>query len=317
MLRKTILLLICVAVLAGCDHHSDHYLGYVEGRYVYLSSPVSGQLIQLNVRKGESVAAQTVAFQLDPQPELSELAAAKAQWESAQKDLENLKTGQRDTVIKGIQAQILQAEANLTFSKQTLDRNEALRNTGAISQAMLDQARAKYESDFQKLHESQANLAEAKLGARSDLIAAQEAKVTSARAAVEKYQWMVSQKKILIPKDGFVQDTLFRQNEFIPAGKPVVSFLPPENRLIIFFVPESTLSQIKRGGKINVTCDGCEKNLTATIDYISSRAEYTPPVIYSKDSRTKLVYWIEASMDKTTAEKMHPGQPISVVVSKS
>ncbi|OGT27197.1 MAG: hypothetical protein A3I77_00570 [Gammaproteobacteria bacterium RIFCSPLOWO2_02_FULL_42_14] len=303
-----------LCLICACSHHQTPYLGYVEGRYVYLSSPVSGQLIQLAVQKGETVKTGQVAFQLDPQPESSELSAAKAQFQSAERDLENLKLGARETIIKRLEAQILQAHANVTYSKKMLDRNQSLRQTGAVSQAMLDQSRTTHQTDLQKLNEAQANLAEAKLGARTNLIEAQEAKVNAARASVEKYQWMVSQKNVVIPADGFVQDTLFRQNEFVPAGKPVIQFLPNQNRLLIFFIPEKKLSGIHLGQLISFTCDGCAKNLSATIDYISSRAQYTPPVIYSEESRSKLVYWIEASMDASTALKVNPGEPIEVFI---
>ena len=45
---------------------------------------------------------------------------------------------------------------------------------------------------------------------------------------------------------------------------------------------------------------------------ISPQAEYTPPVIYSQESRQKLVFMIESRFDATTAAKLHPGQPVDV-----
>ncbi|OGT33212.1 MAG: hypothetical protein A3C44_06245 [Gammaproteobacteria bacterium RIFCSPHIGHO2_02_FULL_39_13] len=309
--------LFCILFISACSHHDRHYLGYVEGDYVYLSSPVSGTLVQLPVDKGQTVAANQLAFQLDPQPELSQLHNAQAQLQVTQQDLENLKQGERSTIIKKLEAQISQAQANLIFAQKMYERNKELVKTGAIGKSIYDESRARYESDVEKLTEAQANLAEAKLGARANLIAAQEAKVQAAQAQVNQYQWMVSQKTIRFSQAGFVQDTLFRQNEFVPAGKPVIQFLPPENLNVIFFVPEKHLSQIHRGQKIQFTCDACHKTMTATIYYISSRAEYTPPVIYSKDSRDKLVYWVEAKIDPSVAAEVNPGQPVEVSVSGS
>lgn len=312
-MKQIALMFICFFLFA-CSHHSSHYLGYIEGRYVYLSSPVSGQLIQLAVHKGETVQANQLAFQLDPQPELSQLQGAQAQLEVAKQDLENLKLGERYTIIKKLDAHISSAQANLVFSKKMYERNVELKKTGAIGQAALDQSRTQYQNDLQKLNEAEANLAEAKLGARTNLILAQEAKVQAAQDQVNQDQWMVSKKTIHFSQHGFVQDTLFRQNEFVSAGKPVISFLPPENRILIFFVPEKNLSDIKIGEKINFTCDGCAKNLSATISYISSRAEYTPPVIYSENTRTKLVFWIEAKIDPNIVSQMNPGEPVEVSV---
>lgn len=303
--------------LTACSHHTTHYLGYIEGKYVFLSSSVSGQLVQLAVQKGETVVAHQLAFQLDPQPELSQLNSEKAQLSQAQQELENLKIGERSTIIKRLEAQVSQAEANVVYSKKMFERNAELVKTGAIGKAALDQSRAQYLSDEQKIIETKANLAEAKLGARSNLIAAQEARVASAQNQVAQYEWMLAQKTVHFSQAGFVQGTMFRQNEFVPAGKPVVSFLPPENRVLIFYVPESKLSQLKMGQVISFTCDGCKKNISATINYISSQAEYTPPVIYSENTRDKLVYWIEATIDPHVVTTMHPGEPVQVSVEKS
>jgi HlyD family secretion protein len=313
-MRNALFSIMGCLLLSSCTHHHTHALGYVEGRYVYLSSPVSGTLISLGVQKGQSIAKNQLAFQLDPQPELSQLQNAEAQLESAEQDLKDLELGQRTTVLDRLSAQIKQAEANVAYSKKMLDRNVELRKTHYVSQAALDQARSQFQSDSEALHTAEANLAEGKLGAREHAILSMRAKVKSLRAQVSQYQWMVSQKTIRIPSDGFVQDTLFRQNEFVPAGKPVVEFLPPANRLLIFFVPERNLSEVKMGQTIHFTCDACQKNMTASIDYISSHAEYTPPVIYSKDSREKLVYWVEAKIDPAVVNKMNPGQPIEVIL---
>lgn len=307
--------LLAFLLLSSCSkHHSLKVLGYIEGRYVYLSSPVSGTLTNLAVQKGETVKANQLAFQLDPQPELSELQNAQAQLASSQQDLENLKVGERSTIIKRLQALISQAQANVVYSKKMYDRNAELRKTFVVGQAAVDQWRAQFEADTQKLNEAQANLAEGKLGARTNLIASQEAKVQAAKAQVDQYQWMVSQKTMHFAQMGFVQDTLFRQNEYVTAGKPIVSFLPPENRILIFFVPEKNLSQVRIDQTVYFTCDGCAKNISAKINYIASDAEYTPPVIYSKDSREKLVYWVEAKIDPAVVTSMHPGEPVEVAI---
>jgi HlyD family secretion protein len=301
-----------VLALSACSHHSSHYLGYVEGEYVYLASPVAGQLVKLAVKRGDTVKPDQLAFELDPQPELSQLNSAKAQLEQAQKELDNLRQGERTTIIKRFEAQLSQAEANLVYSKKMSERNNELVKTGAIGKAAADQAHAQYLSDEQKVKEARANLSEAQLGARTNVVAAQESRVKSAESQVQQYEWMVAQKTVRFAQGGFIQNTLFRQDEFVPAGKPVVSLLPPENRLLVFFVPEKELSHLKIGQSISFTCDGCQKNMAAHIYYISSRAEYTPPVIYSENTRANLVYWIEAKIDPSVVLNMHPGQPVQV-----
>jgi HlyD family secretion protein len=108
-----------------------------------------------------------------------------------------------------------------------------------------------------------------------------------------------------------VSDTLFVQGDWVPSGAPVVSLLPPGNVKIRFFVPEPRLGAVAVGQKVSVGCDGCAP-LTATISFIAPQAEYTPPVIYSKESRAKLVFLVEALPDAKDAAKLHPGQPVDV-----
>jgi HlyD family secretion protein len=61
-----------------------------------------------------------------------------------------------------------------------------------------------------------------------------------------------------------------------------------------------------------VSCDGCEKGLTAKVSFIARSAEFTPPVIYSQEERAKLVFLIEARPEHP--EKFRVGQPVTVTL---
>jgi HlyD family secretion protein len=91
-----------------------------------------------------------------------------------------------------------------------------------------------------------------------------------------------------------------------------MSMLPPGNLKLRFFAPERVLQDVKYGATVNVSCDGCEQGLTATVSFIASSAEYTPPVIYSLDERAKLVFLIEARPQ--FPEKFRVGQPVTVTL---
>jgi HlyD family secretion protein len=113
-----------------------------------------------------------------------------------------------------------------------------------------------------------------------------------------------------------VQDTLYRQGEWVAAGNPVVVLLPPENLKARFFVPQEMLPRIKTGETVNVSFDGAAKNYSATVNYISTQAEFTPPVIYSRENRAKLVFMIEAKFPPADATQLRPGQPVDVTISQ-
>ncbi len=129
---------------------------------------------------------------------------------------------------------------------------------------------------------------------RDDEIRAAEAAVTAARAALAQAEWRLAQKTGAAPTAGIVVDTLYRPGEMVPAGLPIVQLLPPANVKIRFFVPEEVVARIAIGQVVQVACDGCGAPVAATVRFISPRAEFTPPVIYSREQRARLVFMVEA-----------------------
>jgi HlyD family secretion protein len=95
----------------------------------------------------------------------------------------------------------------------------------------------------------------------------------------------------------------------VPAGRPVLSILPPGNIKVRFFVAEAMLPKIALGDAVEVTCDGC-KPVTAKVSFMARAAEYTPPVIYSLEERNKLVFMVEARTD--APDGLRVGQPVTV-----
>lgn len=139
-----------------------------------------------------------------------------------------------------------------------------------------------------------------------------EAALRQAKANLEWSQTRLARRDAHSPGDATVQQIYFRPGETVSAGKPVVALLPPGNLKIRFFAPQSVLPEIKYGETVGISCDGCDKDLTAKVSFISRSAEYTPPVIYSLEERAKLVFLIEARPEHP--EKFRVGQPVTVTL---
>jgi HlyD family secretion protein len=137
-----------------------------------------------------------------------------------------------------------------------------------------------------------------------------EAALRQAKANLGWSETRLARRNAYSPADGTIQQVYFRPGENVSAVRPVVALLPPQNLKFRFFAPESLLPEIKYGEEVIVSCDGCEKGLTAKVSFIARTAEFTPPVIYSLDERAKLVYLIEARPEQP--EKFRVGQPVSV-----
>ncbi len=206
--------------------------------------------------------------------------------------VETLKVSEGDRVDKGAllftvdddlqEADVVIKKATVTNTKQAFDRAKELLKTSAGTQKTYDDA---------------------------------EAALRSADANLAWSQTRLARRSAKSPADGTIQQIYFRPGETVPAGRPVVALLPPGNLKIRFFAPQAELPAIKFGETVNVTCDGCEKGLTAKVSFISRSAEFTPPVIYSMDERAKLVFLIEARPEQP--EKFRVGQPVAVSLAKA
>lgn len=180
------------------------------------------------------------------------------------------------------QADLNQNNASLANAQQTFDRASSLSKTGAGTQANLDSA---------------------------------VSALRVAEARVNSSQTRLARRKGSAPVAGTIQQIYFREGEMVPAQRPVLSIMPPGNMKIRFFVPEAELPKLAIGNEVKVTCDNCAADLTAKIYFIATAAEYTPPVIYSLDERSKLVYLIQARPSRPDALRV--GQPISVYLGAS
>ena len=310
--------LAAVLFVAACSRPAEHrYQGYLEGEYIYVSSPLAGRLETLAVTKGSRVDVGAALFTLERSSELAAQRQAADQLLTAQARLEDLKKGSRPTELATLDARLDQARAAAELSKLDLDRQAGLFKGHVISESDFDRARLTHERNTSAVEELSAQIATAKLGGRTDAVAAAEGEVAAAAAAKERADWSVEQKAQSAPRAALVYDTLYRSGEFVAAGLPVVSLLPPENLKVRFFVPEAEFAALKAGASVQVNITGVATPLIAKVSYLSPQPEYTPPVLYNRENRSKLVFMVEAVFaDGAVARDLHPGQPADVTLAK-
>lgn len=261
--------------LCSCSPNPNHEAqGYIEGRYTYMATPVSGVLKEWAVARGTQVKKGQLLFVLEEEPESDLYQAA----------VENLKqsVASRDAIT-----------ANLSYSKIMYERYKILVPKNAIEKSALDNAKSAYLANIAQLAQANANIA-------------------STSAALAQAEWTLNQKKVYAPLDAIVFDTYYRVGEYTIANQSVLSLLAPADIKAIFYINEADLGGMQLGNEVSVHCDGCEKLYTGRISFISPSAEYTPPVIYSTETNEKLIYRIEAEFSPADAFHLHPGQPVTV-----
>ncbi len=154
-------------------------------------------------------------------------------------------------------------------------------------------------------------IAAGEIAGRQGEIGAAEAAMRMAEAALAQAETRLAKRRVSAETAGVVQDVFFRPGEVVIAGQPVLSLLPPGNRRIRFYVPEPVLATLALGAPVAVTCDSCPADLGGKVSFIAQEAEYTPPVIFSREERRKLVFRVEAQLSGDAALPL--GLPVTVL----
>lgn len=288
------LILSLILILSSCSNPKTSLYGYVEADYLYLSPSSSGFLEKLYVEEGESVKKDSLLFALEATSLKADLEKARAQLQKAKANYSNLLKGKRKEELLVLEKKLEREESELSNSKIEFARAKTLVDEGAVSQSYFDNKESIYKSKLANFESTKAEIKVAELKSRSDEIEAARAEVLAQKQNLIRAEKQISESKANAPRNGFVQETFFQEGEYVKASQAVLSLLIPEEIKVVFYVPQERRSQIKLGDIIRLDCDGCAKNYKAKVSFISPEAEFSPPVIYSNESRDKLVYMIEA-----------------------
>jgi len=295
----------------GLGSEETGYLGYVEGETSLIAPPVAGRLVERPVDRGQQVRKGDRLFVIDPVMAKAEVARSEGALAEAQSRYENLLKGKRPEELDVIRGQRREAEASLTLAETELERQGQLLARGFTTRQNFDQAQSQVHQLRSRVASLTAQEKVGELAARPDEIDAAKAQVEQDEANLAQAKKRLDDLMPAAPEDGLIENTFFNVGEWVPAGTPVVSLLPPFRVKLRFYVPQEDVALMKIGDTASFTCDGCPPELKASITYISPRAEFTPPVIYSQSARSKLVFLVEAR-PQTPEARLSPGLPVTV-----
>ena len=297
------------ALITSCLPPSPLATGYVEGIYIEVAPIETARIIDIPVRLGDHVERDQIIASLEKQDATIAVENAEAALSQAKSSLANLEQGARPEKIASLKASLDAAELNRRQAQRDMERQKALLEKGSVAQSVFDTAQTAYDVAKAQVEEIRANLAYTSLPARENEIEAAKAAVKQAEAALKSAQWKEQQRTLRASNTGTITDIIHEAGEMAGPQVPILSLLPDNGIKLKLYIPEESLSSIKLGANLAITCDSCGDGLTASISYISDGPEFTPPVIYSLENRQKLVYLIEARATPNTALK--PGQIVS------
>lgn len=297
------------ALFAACAPPSPLATGYVEGDYVAVTPLATARIVDIAVHPGDRVEKGAVLARVDGEDAKIALAAAEAALGRAESELANLEEGSRAAELAVIEAAAVSARANAARTAKEAARQQRLLREHASSEAQYDAAQAAADMAAAAVAEAEARLAAARLPARAQQIEAARAAVRQARANRDAARWALDQRRLVAPAAGAVTDILRHPGEIAGPSMPVLSFLPDGAIKLRLYVAQADLASISTETRLAVGCDGCPP-LSAVVTHIADEAEFTPPVIYSRDARQKLVYRVEARPEQ--GARLKPGQIVEV-----
>lgn len=259
-------------LLVGCKQESKSYNGYVDADLVYLSADYAGRLTDLAVQRGQLVKKNDFLFKLEQTSEEYDLEMSKL-------------------TTKDLLAQRQQILAQLHFNEINYFRTLGMRRKNAASQNDLDMALRDLDVSKQQL---------------ADI----DAKIDSNKIESKYKQWKVLRKERFAPESGLVFDTYYTKSEYVQGGYPILSLITKEHIKAVFFVPEPKLSRIRLNQKVIILTELGGRFAKGHINYISNIAEYTPPIIYSREESARLVFRVEAKIDAPNLQQVHLGLPV-------
>lgn len=282
--------------------------GYIEGEPLYFAAPVGGTVKSVAVARGQDVAAGQTLFVIDPAQVRAQVDQASAEAAAASAQADDARKGQRPSELAAFDANIAAAEARARDARADLRRIEPLVRKGWYAPARLDDVKAAADAAEAQARSARKQRDTAALGARADQVRAADARVAQANAVATGAGARLSDLSPVAPQNARVEDVFFQPGEWAPANQPILSLLPDERIKVRFFVPGRELATYRIGRTVRFACDGCATGLTAKIEFVAPRPEFTPPVIYSREARDRLVYLVEAR----PAVRLNPGQPVDV-----
>ena len=366
---KTYLAWPALVALAACTKQPDNRLllsGNIELKQVDISFKLPGRLVELAVDEGASVKKNQLIARIDKETtararerDADQIPLAETQlrnmlqaieWQKstlasetelrhaevaqAQANLDRLVAGARPQELQAARAALDDARAQATAAQQDWQRAQLLIQNEDISRAQHDQFRARFDSAGANAKRLEENLALLTEGTRKEDIAAAQAQVARAKAAlkvteathfdIERKLTDVQARRIEIDRarkavavvdsqledaaayssiDGVVLVKSADPGEVIAAGTSVVTIGDIDHPWLRGYIAQNELGRVKIGQRVKVTSDSYPgKVYQGRVSFIASQAEFTPKQIQTKDERVKLVYRIKIEVENPGRE---------------
>lgn len=302
---------IVVASIAGCSAERrtpPGYQGIVEHDDRHLGFRVGGQLREIRFDRGDVVEEGDLIAVLDDTAELPILLAREADLARARATAALVYAGPRVEEVRSTMAELDGARAALREARANLDRHRNLPEQAATARSLVSELDAAYAQSKARVRMLQERLKQLRKGARPEELAATDAQVTAAEAAVEAEKERLALYSLHASERVTVLDVPVRVGEVVAAGATVATVADTTHPYVDVFVPQHSLSGLEVGLAAHVRVDAEDISFEGEIEHIAPTTEFTPRFLFSPTERANLVVRVRVRVSDPE-ERLHAGVP--------
>jgi HlyD family secretion protein len=311
MKRLIALVLAAPLIAAACRHDAGDgpivASGHVEATAVLVSAKVAGTLLSVAVDEGDHVEPGRELARIDTTDTRLARDAARAERALAEADLRLHRAGYREEEVREAEAQLARAEADLAGAARDLERMEGLLAAGSGTTKSRDDARTRRDVAAASVTAAKERLRRLRSGFRPEEIAAARARLQAAEARIAQLEQQLEDAVVKSPTGGVVTEKLAEPGELAARGTGLLVITELASAWLNAYVAEPDLGRIRLGQEAEVTTDDGQTR-GGRVSFISSRAEFTPRNVQTRDERVKLVYRIKIALDNADG-LFKPGMP--------
>jgi HlyD family secretion protein len=309
MVRRIPIVLVLLALVTAAvwwlraDHGPPHYTGFVEGEERVVRSEVTGRVLEVPFREGDTVPAGAIVARLDDRDIAARIAAKRAEMQVIDAEIERQQeqvaltdsTWRRE--LRAREADVRQAAASAELARRTFAREQELVRTGASTAQQLDDARAQRDQAVSALERARELLGKTQAEQRSITLARQQADVLRQqreRAGAELAELEVTRSKFAIHAPAVptvVQTQLIWPGELAQPGTAIVSVLDPTDKYVQVYVPVADTDRFRVGRRVEIELDSEPgRRVPGEVTFVADSANFTPEKIETRSDRMGQVY---------------------------
>ena len=308
--RALTVVILCVT-MASCSAERDTpsgYQGIIEHDDRHLGFRVGGQLREIRFDRGDLIEEGALIAVLDDTAELPILLAREADLARARATAALVYAGPRVEEVRSTMAELDGARAVQREARANLDRNRNLPEQAATARSLISELEAAYAQSKAQVRMLQERLKQLRKGARPEELAASDAEVIAAEAAVEAEKERLALYALHASEGVTVLDVPVRIGEVVAAGATVMTVADTKHPYVDVFVPQQKLSGLEVGLPARIRVDAEDESFDGEIEHIAPTTEFTPRFLFSPTERSNLVVRVRVRINDLE-ERLHAGVP--------